>query len=593
MVQNVLKKHVGESKLANYVNSDEAIVMGSGFEAASLSREFKVRSLIVKDIHSSSNISYEYKLSDGKLVSGKLFNEKDPLTKEITINLKSLNDFDIAINYDKKNNEKQLIFKARISNIKEVIDNYAIKENKDPKITLKFSLAHSDIVFISEASVKAKIPVNHRETLLEKLLTLIKKPHWYKNRTVDKYKPESLPINAPKNFDVIKRNLPLNQMINKYDIYPLTGTVKKAAIDRKKAMDDIDKDRVEIDIQKNDLESLIYKGREMLNEQEETENKDDIMLSDTEIKTFKEQLGELFEKLFEENQIAKIGLNEIKEKISSVKKIVDLVNDRREEITKRENSIKQFEKFMKETLKFYEAMIKISSDKEDENLNNNNNNSDNKSVDEDITEVGLEEEEDEMISDDTEYPEAEEVTDQEEVENVEETVPEVMNLEKKLSETVKKLCTDADNWLKDVVGKQKLLKNWDVPAVTSKEIEDKILEIYNAITDALGEVKKKEDEAIAAARAKKEAAKKETTASTEKQDNQANDKKEESKTDDTTKEEPKTDDTVEQEANKDDDNDTLVNEGDSVKEEIIDSKIEKDTTSETENQNQKIKNDEL
>ncbi|OUM67906.1 hypothetical protein PIROE2DRAFT_39629, partial [Piromyces sp. E2] len=37
MVQNILKKHIGENKLANYVNSDEAVVMGSGFEAASLS----------------------------------------------------------------------------------------------------------------------------------------------------------------------------------------------------------------------------------------------------------------------------------------------------------------------------------------------------------------------------------------------------------------------------------------------------------------------------------------------------------------------------------------------------------------------------
>jgi len=124
MVQNILKKQIGENKLANYVNSDEAIVMGSGFQAASLSQEFKVRTIFIKDIHSSSSISYEYKLEDGKLVSGKLFNEKDLLSKEVIINLKTKNDFDVAVNYDTANG-KQLIFKTKISNINEIIETNA------------------------------------------------------------------------------------------------------------------------------------------------------------------------------------------------------------------------------------------------------------------------------------------------------------------------------------------------------------------------------------------------------------------------------------------------------------------------------------
>ncbi|ORX77551.1 HSP70-domain-containing protein [Anaeromyces robustus] len=103
MVQNILKDNIGDNKLANYVNSDEAIVMGSIFHGASLSQEFKVRNLNINDIHSSSKISYEYKLSDGKVISGNLFNEKDPLIKETSISLKTSEDFDVSLYYNPNN----------------------------------------------------------------------------------------------------------------------------------------------------------------------------------------------------------------------------------------------------------------------------------------------------------------------------------------------------------------------------------------------------------------------------------------------------------------------------------------------------------
>jgi len=566
MVQNVLKENIGENKLANYVNSDEAIVMGAGFEAANLSQEFKVRSLNVKDIHSSSDINYEYTLSDGKLVTGKLFNKKDPLSKEVVVTLNSLNDFDVSLNYNTPTG-KQLIFKARISNIKQVIETNAIREEKKvPQVALKFSLANSDIVFISNASVKAKIPINHRPTFFESILTLIKKPHWYKNRTVGKYKPENLPPNTPKNFDVIKKYLPLNQVINKYDIYPLTGTVKKLAIDRKKAMDEKDKDRIEVDVQKNDLESLIYKGREMLSEQEEIEDKKQAFLSDTEIKTYKEQLSQLFEKLFEEGQVAKISLKEIKNKISDVQKIVNLVKDRRESIAKREIGVKQFKKFLKETRAFYEAMNQYSANKDstkDDKVA--------KEETEAVKSVEEKEEEKEAVNNEPENENAsvEEAKEQKQ----DDTAKSFSDIEKEiknkiLSSKIVTLCADTENWLNDVIKKQSVLKNWDVPAFTDKDIENKIIEIYTVITQSLDEFKQKETAA-------KEAAAKEEETTSKKKDESVNQENIEE---------------VDNEDDVDDDNDddTLVNEEDFPNEK------QKETTSETKNSaKQKIKNDEL
>jgi len=568
MVQNILKKYIGDNKLANYVNSDEAIVMGSGFQAASLSQEFKVRTIYIKDIHSSSNISYEYKLEDGKLVSGKLFNEKDPLSKEVIINLKTKKDFDIAVNYDTAN-RKQLIFKAKISNINEVIEANAIKEKKEPKVTLKFSLANSDIVFISHASVKAKIPINHRESLIEKFLKLIKKPHWYKNRTVGKYKPEDLPANTPKNFDVIKKQLPLNQVINEYDIKPLTGTIKKAAIDRKKAMDNKDKDRIEIDIQKNDLESLIYKGREMLSEQEELEDKENIMLSAEEIKEYKKQLGELFEKLFEEGQIAKISLEDIKEKITNVSKIVNLAKERKNNIKSREKSVKQFKSFIKETRNFYEAMINIADSKESREKEKES------KQEPSITEVGEIDDEDEfseVVDKFDDSPEVEKVTN---IESEPITIkdPEIGNLERNLGEKVKKLCNDAEQWLNDVMQKQSLLKYWDNPAFTSNDVEKKILEIYNDLTTTLEKIKQKQADVLKDKEEIKDNAK-----NTEAKTNFGTEKVEEGKNE---QKQP----IMDTNTSKDEDN-TIVNE------EI--NSNEKKSTPETEDNNKpKVKNDEL
>jgi len=567
MVQNILKKQIGENKLANYVNSDEAIVMGSGFQAASLSQEFKVRTIFIKDIHSSSNIGYEYKLEDGKLVSGKLFNAKDSLSKEVIINLKTKNDFDIAVNYDTVNG-KQLIFKSKISNINEVIETNAIKEKKEPKVSLKFSLDNSDIVNISYATVKAKVPINHRETLIEAFLKLIKKPHWYKNRTVDKYKLEDLPANTPKNFDVIKKQLLLNQAIIEYDIKPLTGIIKKAAIDRRKDMDNKDKDRVEIDIQKNDLESLIYKGREMLSEQEELEDKDSVMLSAEEIKTYKEQLGELFEKLFEEGQVAKIGLEELKEKITSVSKIVNLAKDRKEDIKGREKGIKQFKSFIKETRQFYEAMINLADSKETKEKQKEK-----EKETETITEVG------EIDSDEyNDLPETEEVTNTE-PEPIEKD-PEIGSLERKLGEKVKKLCGDAEQWLNDVIQKQSVLKHWDVPAFTASDVEKKILEIYNELTRTLEDIKQKQ---AAKLKAKEEAKPGEETKSEDKvpkyETKPSTDTDNGEKVGEGEKEQPIVDTNTATKDNKG----TIVNEND-----------KKETSSEAENDNKpKVKNDEL
>ncbi|CAJ0625928.1 9438_t:CDS:2, partial [Entrophospora sp. SA101] len=50
-VQNVLKRLVGENKIAQNLNGDEAAVLGAGFRGAGLIHQFKVKEINVTDIN--------------------------------------------------------------------------------------------------------------------------------------------------------------------------------------------------------------------------------------------------------------------------------------------------------------------------------------------------------------------------------------------------------------------------------------------------------------------------------------------------------------------------------------------------------------
>jgi len=242
------------------------------------------------------------------------------------------------------------------------------------------------------------------------------------------------------------------------------------------------------------------------------------------------------------------------------------VKDRRESIAKREIGVKQFKKFLKETRAFYEAMNQYSANKDstkDDKVA--------KEETEAVKSVEEKEEEKEAVNNEPENENAsvEEAKEQKQ----DDTAKSFSDIEKEiknkiLSSKIVTLCADTENWLNDVIKKQSVLKNWDVPAFTDKDIENKIIEIYTVITQSLDEFKQKETAA-------KEAAAKEEETTSKKKDESVNQENIEE---------------VDNEDDVDDDNDddTLVNEEDFPNEK------QKETTSETKNSaKQKIKNDEL
>ncbi|CAH1770511.1 4932_t:CDS:2, partial [Entrophospora sp. SA101] len=54
-VQNVLKRLVGENKIAQNLNGDEAAVLGAGFRGAGLIHQFKVKEINVTDINEDAD----------------------------------------------------------------------------------------------------------------------------------------------------------------------------------------------------------------------------------------------------------------------------------------------------------------------------------------------------------------------------------------------------------------------------------------------------------------------------------------------------------------------------------------------------------
>lgn len=68
-IQSKLREIVGDDKIAQNINGDEAAVLGAGFMAATISRQYRVREIVVKDItYDAYDVSYPTEI-------GKLFNE--------------------------------------------------------------------------------------------------------------------------------------------------------------------------------------------------------------------------------------------------------------------------------------------------------------------------------------------------------------------------------------------------------------------------------------------------------------------------------------------------------------------------------------
>ncbi|ORY26444.1 HSP70-domain-containing protein [Rhizoclosmatium globosum] len=154
-VQAVLKELVGESKIAQNVNQDEANVLGAGFRAAGISKQFRVREIKIKDA-SSVPIEIVYNLesqdgSAGKLTTTPLFPKNTTLPSKKLMNFKRTTDFDFSLKYKDASSP---ILSAKVSGLAD-----AIAKHKDTavdgftKVQAQIELTDSGVLDVEHATV--------------------------------------------------------------------------------------------------------------------------------------------------------------------------------------------------------------------------------------------------------------------------------------------------------------------------------------------------------------------------------------------------------------------------------------------------------
>ncbi|XP_027201146.2 hypoxia up-regulated Grp170 co-chaperone protein [Dermatophagoides pteronyssinus] len=155
-------------ELSKNINADEAGALGAAYQAAYLSKGFKVKTFHLKDWNQYQiNVDFEREndtdKKDKKVVSRTLFARGNtfPQKKVITFN-KNRNDFEFKVNYVEPNipqDSKSNIMKVSLTNVAEIFDKYTLNSSVEPKgIKVHFRMDESGILKLesSEASFEVE-----------------------------------------------------------------------------------------------------------------------------------------------------------------------------------------------------------------------------------------------------------------------------------------------------------------------------------------------------------------------------------------------------------------------------------------------------
>ncbi|ORY30085.1 actin-like ATPase domain-containing protein [Rhizoclosmatium globosum] len=284
-VQAVLKELVGESKIAQNVNQDEANVLGAGFRAAGISKQFRVREIKIKDA-SSVPIEIVYNL-DLKTAPPET-NHNPTLPQNTTLpskklmNFKRTTDFDFSLKYKDASSP---ILSAKVSGLAD-----AIAKHKDTavdgftKVQAQIELTDSGVLDVEHATVTFELKqeekkggsIAENEAAGEKDAKKDEKTDDKKDEKKDEKKddkkddrrtlrrtPRRIPRRTQLNLN--PRRSPLPRMPpNQGEFFPLFPSAYSNHSHRFAKMDDEDAARRAREEAFNNLEAFIYSSQAFL-----------------------------------------------------------------------------------------------------------------------------------------------------------------------------------------------------------------------------------------------------------------------------------------------------------------------------------------
>ncbi|KAF9649521.1 HSP70-domain-containing protein [Thelephora ganbajun] len=265
MIQQAVKTTVGESKVAANVNADEAAVLGAGLYGASLSRQFKTKDIKVSDVYMYDiQASYTTEPKEGgssKIITSTIFPPSSKAGSTKTLTFKRKDDFSIRLLYKKTPfiDHSQGIAEAKIGGVAEAIANLTEKGVPEPVIKTTVALSESGFVSISDAIAVGQVKQDFIKGLFSGADSEPAVLTDESTTSEDMPKSLGLELTIPLTIDFEFGSTP-----------PMTAEEKRAAHNRLREIDNIEGSKRRKEEARNNLESYLYKLRDLLGDESQT-----------------------------------------------------------------------------------------------------------------------------------------------------------------------------------------------------------------------------------------------------------------------------------------------------------------------------------
>ncbi|KAI8813136.1 Hsp70 protein-domain-containing protein [Cladochytrium replicatum] len=376
-VQEYITKLVGEDKIAKNVNGDEAAVLGAGFRAASLSKQFRVREIRVKDIHELPiEVVYNTEVNEAtgasKKVNTLLFGEKTALGSKKLMNFKRETDFSFDL-VDKS--DRSVLMTTSVTGVTAAIEKYKGQYSKPPKVKAFIELTEAGVVSVDDAHLHIELD-KPEGSLKDNIMAFFgggKKDK--EDGTASFDDPDSKPpeevtgSETPKNeseaagksetekdkkakeeVTVKTEKVKLTIDLEYKTLIPLAADVKaaiKAKFDKMNADDAARREREEA---RNTLESFVYQSKDLM-----YDDMIKLIATEKERETFKQLLDETSEWLYEEGEHA--NTDKLKEKLKAVQGNHRPLIFRRTEHLNRPGAVEKLQEGLKELEEFVASEV--------------------------------------------------------------------------------------------------------------------------------------------------------------------------------------------------------------------------------------------
>ncbi|KAM6493377.1 Heat shock protein 70 family [Amanita muscaria] len=336
MIQAAVKAAVGEDKIAQNVNADEAAVLGTALRGASASMQFKTKNMKMLDM-ATYDVQASY-LSGATSTSNKprtittlVFPAGSRVGTKKTMTFKRRDDFTISLDYKDvvAPGFPQRILEAEVVGVAEAIVNLTDLGVVDPVVKATVTLSESGFVSVTEAVAYGEIK---DDSLTGKLKGLFRGSiaEGTTTETVENQPPretDQVPFAAPgtsspaepesessskrspsepvENNKVIpgEHTIPLTVNIHFTTISPMSVEEKKAARSRLRALDVEEAAKMRREEARNTFEGYLYRLRDLV-DPDNTDTPFKKCSQESERKAISEKLDELFAWLFDKGDFA-------------------------------------------------------------------------------------------------------------------------------------------------------------------------------------------------------------------------------------------------------------------------------------------------